>query len=121
MRLAPASASSTACAAPPAPNNTTVLPEGSTKDRSAVTKPRPSVFSPIGFSLRRTKQFTAPISAADSPSPSRMVDLRDLVGIEQLNPIHPIARAPAAPRNCCSGPGPRVTVSRFAHRDSIRF
>jgi hypothetical protein len=96
IRAAPASAVSTAIAraAPPAPKTTTVAPDGSATVRSAVTKPWPSVFSPIQRPSRRTTQLTAPISAADSPSPSRCSTTATLWGREQLKPIQPIARAP---------------------------
>jgi hypothetical protein len=70
---APASAASTAIAraAPPAPRITSDFPAGSTTVRSAAMKPWPSVFSPIQAPSRDTAVLTAPITAADSPRPSR--------------------------------------------------
>ena len=44
---------------------------GSTSSRSDWRKPLPSVFSPINLPSRATAQFTAPMTAANSPSPSR--------------------------------------------------
>jgi hypothetical protein len=102
---APASAASTAIAraAPPAPRITSDFPAGSTTFRSAAMKPWPSVFSPIQAPSRRTAVLTAPISAADSPRPSRCSITATLWGIEQLKPIQPIARAPRTASASASG------------------
>ena len=104
--LAPARASSTptARAAPPAPNITTVLPAGSITPSSDFKKPLPSVFSPIYLPSLSTAQLTAPITEADSPIPSRCSITANLFGIEQLNPIQPIAFAPATTSPNFSGP-----------------
>ena len=104
--LAPARASSTptARAAPPAPNITTVFPAGSITPSRDFKKPLPSVFSPINLPSRRTAQLTAPITEADSPIPSKCLITANLFGIEQLNPIQPIAFAPATTPPKLSGP-----------------
>ena len=102
---APASAASTAIAraAPPAPRITSDRPAGSTTVRSASRNPWPSVFSPIQRPSRSTTQLTAPITSADSPSPSRCSITATLCGIEQLKPAQPIARAPRTASPSASG------------------
>ena len=70
----------------PAPKINTRLPSGSTTGRSDARKPLPSVFSPMYRPSRRTTQLTAPITAADSPRPSRCSMTATLCGRVQLNP-----------------------------------
>ena len=102
---APASAASTAIAraAPPAPRITSDFPAGSTTVCSAARKPWPSVFSPIQRAVAPTAELTAPITSADSPSPSRCSITATLCGIEQLKPTQPIARAPRTASPSASG------------------
>ena len=87
-------------ATPPAPNITALLPARLALAEIDSTKPRPSVFPPMNLSPLRTMVFTASMISADLPSESMCSMTATLWGIEQLNPAHPMARAPltASPR-----------------------
>ena len=58
----------------------------------------------MSWSPRRTTQFTAPITSADSPKPLMCRITSTLFGSEQLKPAQFIALAPATAAPKFSGP-----------------